>query len=70
MYRYGLVAFEMMIVSTSIWALARASAKDGSAAVSPRVEAFMHAGCVTVGLVAFAVFYMFCAGINEAGYNR
>ena len=63
--KYALVAFELMILATSIKPLMYVTA-----AVSGLAEATMHAGCAVIGCGAFAVFYALCFEINENGYNR
>lgn len=62
--KYGLVAFELLIVAASVHALSQA------APIRPRVEAALHGLCAVVAVTAAAVFYVTCAGINQAGYNR
>lgn len=63
--KYALVAFELMILASSIRPLVRATAS-----VSVFAEMTMHVGCIAIGCAAFAVFYALCYGINEDGYNQ
>lgn len=62
--KYGLVAFELLIVGASLWALQALTAGLGR-----RTEAALHTLCFLVGTAAFVGFYTRCAQINAAGYN-
>jgi hypothetical protein len=62
--KYGLVSFELLILGASIHAVLHESS-----VVSPRAEAALRASCWGVAALAFVMFYMRCAQINESGYN-
>lgn len=65
MGKFGLVSYELLILGAGLVALRR-----GPGAMSPRVELGLHSVCVLCGFVAFAVFFIRCNEIIEAGYNR
>jgi hypothetical protein len=62
--KYGLVCFELLILSASI----RAMHHDMSG-LPPRAEAAMHVACFAIAALAFIVFYVLCASINADGYD-
>lgn len=61
--RYGLVAFEALILGASSYLL------TWGKPFSRRVEQLLHLACVLCGVAAFTAFYIQCLQINRQGYN-
>lgn len=58
------MCFEVFILGASLWA-----STVGSASISTRTEAVLHALCAAGATAAFLVFYIRCGEINAGGYN-